>query len=172
LRHQLVIAPAVSVTDQAAFSLAAKDSTMNAPAELSKTPNNELLRLSTDLVASYLANNSVSATTLPDIIKSVHDSLAKLGDVKPEPVPVEKARPAVPISKSVQDDYIVCLEDGKKLKMLKRYLRSKFNLSPEEYRRKWGLPNDYPMVAPAYANRRSEFAKQIGLGRGVRRRKD
>ena len=77
----------------------------------------------------------------------------------------------VPIAKSIQDDYIVCLEDGKRLKMLKRYLRSKYNLSPDEYRRKWGLSSDYPMVAPAYANRRSEFAKQIGLGRGVRRQK-
>jgi predicted transcriptional regulator len=77
----------------------------------------------------------------------------------------------VPIAKSIQDDFIVCLEDGKRLKMLKRYLRSKYNLSPDEYRRKWGLSSDYPMVAPAYANRRSEFAKQIGLGRGVRRQK-
>jgi len=145
---------------------------MNAPAELSKSPNNELLRLSTDLVASYLANNAVSAGNVPEIIKSVHESLANLGRPTTEPAQVEKARPAVPISKSVQEDYIVCLEDGKRLKMLKRYLRSKFNLSPDEYRRKWGLPNDYPMVAPAYANRRSEFAKQIGLGRGVRRRKD
>jgi predicted transcriptional regulator len=77
----------------------------------------------------------------------------------------------VPISRSVQHDYIVCLEDGKQLKMLKRYLRSRFDLSPEEYRRKWGLPPDYPMVAPAYAARRSAFAKEIGLGRGVRRRR-
>lgn len=145
---------------------------MNAPAELSKKPNSDLLRLSTDVVASYLANNSVSAVNVPEIIRSVHELLAKLGESKPDPAPTEKLRPAVPISKSVQEDYIVCLDDGKKLKMLKRYLRSKFNLSPEEYRRKWGLPNDYPIVAPAYANRRSEFAKQIGLGRGVRRRKD
>jgi len=82
----------------------------------------------------------------------------------------QRQRPAVPISRSVQHDYIVCLEDGKKLKMLKRYLRSRYDMSPEDYRRKWGLPPDYPMVAPAYAERRSAFAKKIGLGRGVRRR--
>jgi predicted transcriptional regulator len=100
----------------------------------------------------------------------VHQALASLGEpVAPIAVLAERAKPAVPISKSVQNDFIVCLEDGKKLKMLKRYLRAQYDLSPEEYRRKWGLPPDYPMVAPAYAVRRSEFAKQIGLGRGVRR---
>jgi predicted transcriptional regulator len=100
----------------------------------------------------------------------VHQALASLGEpIAPTAVLAERAKPAVPISKSVQNDFIVCLEDGKKLKMLKRYLRAQYDLSPEEYRRKWGLPPDYPMVAPAYAVRRSEFAKQIGLGRGVRR---
>ena len=82
----------------------------------------------------------------------------------------EKQKPAVPVSRSIQNDYLVCLEDGKKLKMLKRYLRSKYDLSPEDYRRKWNLSPDYPMVAPAYAARRSDFAKQIGLGKGVRRK--
>jgi predicted transcriptional regulator len=81
---------------------------------------------------------------------------------------LEKSKPAISIAKSVTDDFIICLEDGKRLKMLKRYLRSNFGLSPEDYRKKWGLPADYPMVAPNYAKRRSEFAKQIGLGRGVR----
>jgi predicted transcriptional regulator len=114
-------------------------------------------------------NNSVSASALPDLIRSVHTSLTSLGRPETVAAPAEKQKPAVPISRSINDDYIVCLEDGKRLKMLKRYLRSRFNLSPDEYRRKWGLPPDYPMVAPAYANRRSEFAKQIGLGRGVRR---
>jgi predicted transcriptional regulator len=87
------------------------------------------------------------------------------------PAPGERQKPAVPVSRSIQDDFIVCLEDGARLKMLKRYLRSRYNMSPEEYRRKWGLPPDYPMVAPAYAQRRSDFARQIGLGKGVRRKR-
>jgi len=127
------------------------------------------LRLSAEVVAAYLMNNTVSAAAIPDLIRSVHSSLAGLERAEPAPAPQERPKPAVPISRSVQNDYIVCLEDGKKLKMLKRYLRSKYNLTPDEYRRRWGLPPDYPMVAPAYASRRSEFAKQIGLGRGVRR---
>ena len=144
---------------------------MTSNTELDELPKQELVRLSTELVASYLSNNAVPATAIPDIIRTVHASLTSLGKAEVTPAPTEKQRPAVPIAKSVQDDYIVCLEDGKRLKMLKRYLRSKYNLSPDEYRRKWGLSSDYPMVAPAYANRRSEFAKQIGLGRGVRRQK-
>jgi predicted transcriptional regulator len=128
----------------------------------------DLLRLSTEVVSSYLVNNSVSPGALPDLIRSVHSSLSNLGQAQPA-APAERQKPAAPISRSVQNDYIICLEDGKRLKMLKRYLRSKYNMSPDEYRRKWGLPPDYPMVAPAYASRRSEFAKQIGLGRGVRR---
>jgi predicted transcriptional regulator len=129
------------------------------------------LRWSADIVAAYVAQATVPAAAIPDLIRSVYDALSNLGQA-PAPVrPVEKQKPAVPISKSVNDDYIVCLEDGKRLKMLKRYLRSRYDLSPEEYRRKWSLPPDYPMVAPAYAARRSDFAKQIGLGRGVRRRK-
>jgi predicted transcriptional regulator len=129
------------------------------------------LRWSADIVAAYLAQNTVSATAIPELIRSVHEALSTLGQA---PVPArstEKQKPAVPISKSINEDYIVCLEDGKRLKMLKRYLRSRYDLSPEEYRRKWSLPPDYPMMAPAYAARRSDFAKQIGLGRGVRRRK-
>jgi predicted transcriptional regulator len=124
-----------------------------------------------EIVASYLANNSVSAALIPDLIRSVHGSLTTLGRPEAPARPTEKQKPAVPIGRSVHEDYIVCLEDGKRLKMLKRYLRSRHNLSPDEYRRKWGLPPDYPMVAPAYATRRSEFAKQIGLGRGVRRQR-
>jgi len=132
--------------------------------------NSDLLRLSADIVASYVSHNNASATSLPEIIRSVHQALTSLGEpAAPAAVTAERAKPAVPISKSIQNDFIVCLEDGKKLKMLKRYLRAQYDLSPEEYRRKWGLPPDYPMVAPAYAVRRSEFAKQIGLGRGVRR---
>jgi predicted transcriptional regulator len=135
-----------------------------------ETSEQDKLRWSADIVAAYVAQNTLSASAIPDLIRSVHDALSNLGSAPP-PRPAEKQKPAVPISKSVHDDYIVCLEDGKRLKMLKRYLRSRFDMSPEEYRRKWGLPPDYPMVAPAYAARRSDFAKQIGLGRGVRRRK-
>jgi predicted transcriptional regulator len=102
-----------------------------------------------------------------ELIGSVHRALVELGN-QPPTAP-ERRKPAVPISRSVQNDHLVCLEDGKKLKMLKRYLRARYDLSPEEYRRRWGLPPDYPMVAPMYAARRSDFAKKIGLGRGVRR---
>lgn len=127
----------------------------------------EVLRMTTDIVASYVANNTISADGLPEIIRQVHGALRELsgGEAKPE----AKAKPAVPVSKSVTDDYIICLEDGKKLKMLKRYLRSQYDMSPDDYRRKWGLPSDYPMVAPAYSRRRSDFAKEIGLGRGGRK---
>jgi predicted transcriptional regulator len=129
----------------------------------------DMLRLSADVVAAYLSANSVSASAIPDLLRSVHSSFAGLDRPATPAAPAERPKPAVPISRSITDDYVVCLEDGKRLKMLKRYLRSKFGLSPDDYRRRWGLPPDYPMVAPAYASRRSEFAKQIGLGKGVRR---
>ncbi|MCW5723509.1 MAG: MucR family transcriptional regulator [Maricaulaceae bacterium] len=130
--------------------------------------NEELLRMTTDIVASFLTHNSVPQDSIPDLIKSVHGTMADIaGAGKVEP----KAKPAVPVSKSVADDYIVCLEDGKKLKMLKRYLRSQYDMSPDDYRRKWGLPADYPMVAPAYSRKRSQFAKDIGLGRGGKKAK-
>ena len=131
----------------------------------------ELARMSADLVAAYVAHNAVPASQVPDLIRTVHGALTNLERPAPTPTTAEKQKPAVPIGRSVQQDYIVCLEDGAKLKMLKRYLRSRYDLSPEEYRRKWGLPPDYPMVAPAYAARRSDFARQIGLGKGVRRRR-
>ena len=126
--------------------------------------NEELMRMTTDIVASFLTHNSVPAESVPDMIKSVYATMKEISGepAKPEP----KAKPAVPVSRSVSDDYIVCLEDGKKLKMLKRYLRSQYNMSPDDYRRKWNLPSDYPMVAPAYSRKRSQFAKDIGLGRG------
>jgi predicted transcriptional regulator len=132
--------------------------------------NIDILRRSADIIAAYVAQNSLPASAVAPLIQSVHDALKNIGQTPPES-PAERRKPAVPISRSVQDDHIVCLEDGKKLKMLKRYLRSRYDLSPEEYRRRWGLPAEYPMVAPAYAARRSAFAKQIGLGRGVRRHK-
>ncbi len=133
----------------------------------------DLKRLSADVVAAYVAQNTLPANAVADLIRSVHNTFDSLGEEQPAvaPAPAEKRKPAVPVSRSIQDDYIVCLEDGAKLKMLKRYLRSKYDLSPDEYRRKWGLPPDYPMVAPAYAARRSAFAKEIGLGKGVRRKK-
>jgi predicted transcriptional regulator len=128
------------------------------------------MRLGAGIVAAYVSRNQVSAEAVPEIIRTVHQALSQLTGQAPPPQPEERPKPAVPIGRSVQHDYIVCLEDGKKLKMLKRYLRSRFNMSPEDYRRRWGLAPDYPMVAPAYAARRSDFAKKIGLGRGVRRR--
>ena len=130
----------------------------------------EILRLGSEIVAAYVSRNSVTADSIPDLIRTVHHALEGLSR-DPAPVAEERPKPAVSIGRSVQHDFIVCLEDGKKLKMLKRYLRSRYNMSPEEYRKRWGLASDYPMVAPAYAARRSDFAKQIGLGRGVRRRK-
>lgn len=129
----------------------------------------DILACSTEIVAAYVGRNPVGAAALPDLIRTIHASLTGLSQA-PAAALRERQKPAVPISRSVQHDYIVCLEDGAQLKMLKRYLRSRFDLSPEEYRRKWGLPPDYPMVAPAYAERRSDFAKRIGLGKGVRRR--
>lgn len=133
------------------------------------TSDTELLVHVADIVSAYVRRNPVGASALPDLIRTVHRSLNGLNAEVAAPLR-EKQKPAVPVSKSVQPDYIVCLEDGAHLKMLKRYLRSRFGLSPEEYRRKWGLPPEYPMVAPAYAQRRSDFAKQIGLGKGVRGR--
>ncbi len=129
----------------------------------------EILQMSTGVVAAFVSRNALPVDALPDLIRSVHqaiEGLSRDGDA----VPAERPKPAVAIGRSVQQDFIVCLEDGKKLKMLKRYLRSRYNLSPDDYRRRWGLAPDYPMVAPAYAARRSDFAKKIGLGRGVRRK--
>jgi predicted transcriptional regulator len=131
----------------------------------------EIMRLGAGIVAAYVSRNQISADAVPDVIRTVHQALTQLAGAGAPQQPEERPKPAVPIGRSVQHDYIVCLEDGKKLKMLKRYLRSRYNMSPDEYRRRWGLAPDYPMVAPAYAARRSDFAKKIGLGRGVRRRK-
>lgn len=124
----------------------------------------ELLRMTTDVVASYLSHNSMPADNVPELIRSVHTTMKEVSGI--ELKQEAKSKPAVPVAKSISDDYIICLEDGKKLKMLKRYLRSQYNMSPDDYRRKWNLPSDYPMVAPAYSRKRSQFAKDIGLGRG------
>lgn len=124
----------------------------------------DILKLTTEIVAAYVSNNPVPASEVPSMIKSIHGTLSGLGGAAQNDIQTSQ-KPAVAVKRSVTPDYIVCLEDGKKLKMLKRYLRSNYNLTPEEYRAKWGLPADYPMVAPNYAAQRSEFAKKIGLGR-------
>ena len=130
----------------------------------------ELLRMTSDVVAAYVRNNPLQTTELSSVIQTVHSSLAALNGTGAE-AKAEPAKPAVSIRRSVTPDYIVCLEDGKKLKMLKRHLRTTYDMSPEEYRAKWGLPADYPMVAPNYAKQRSAFAKKIGLGRGTKARR-
>jgi len=135
-------------------------------AESGTVKPDDLLKLTSDIVAAYVSNNPVPASEVPSMIKSVHGTLGNLtGAASSDSMTSQK--PAVPVKKSVMPDYIVCLEDGKRLKMLKRYLRSNYNMTPEDYRSKWGLPVDYPMVAPNYAAQRSEFAKKIGLGRNA-----
>ena len=122
-----------------------------------------LITLTSDIVAAHVSNNDVAVTDVPALITNVYTALANLGET---PVVEEaKPQPAVAVRNSVKPDYIVCLEDGKKLKMLKRYLRTNYDMSPEEYRARWGLPADYPMVAPNYAEKRRDLAKKIGLGR-------
>jgi predicted transcriptional regulator len=130
---------------------------------VSEELTNELLSLTADIVAAHVANNNVSTSEVPQLIAQVHAALTGLTEPKKAEEP--ELQPAVPVRSSVKHDYIVCLEDGKKLKMLKRYLRTNYNMTPEEYRTKWKLPRDYPMVAPAYAEQRRGLAKQIGLGR-------
>jgi len=126
-----------------------------------KMENTEALELTTEIVASYVSNNSVSIGDLPTVILEVYKTLTGLGTQAAQP---ERPKPAVAIKKSVTPDFIICLEDGKQLKMLKRHLKTAYNMSPEEYRERWGLPADYPMVAPNYAKHRSALAKKIGLG--------
>lgn len=125
--------------------------------------NKEMLTLSAMVVAAYVQHNSLPLTDLSDLIASTHTALTGLGK-EPEPPPAEKAAPAVPIRKSITPDWIICLEDGKKFKSLRRHLRAAYNMTPEQYRAKWGLPADYPMVAPNYAEARSALAKNMGLG--------
>lgn len=139
---------------------------MSHPLEGHAARSDELLKLVSDIVAAYVSNNPLPVSELPAMIKSVHTTLGTLSGVAVSDV-LTSQKPAVPVKKSVTNEFIICLEDGKKLKMLKRYLRSNYNLTPEEYRAKWGLPADYPMVAPNYAAQRSEFAKKIGLGKNA-----
>ncbi len=124
----------------------------------------ELLRMTSDVVAAYVRNNPLQTAELSHVIQAVHSSLSALNN--DEDGAAEPQKPAVSVRRSITPDFIVCLEDGKKLKMLKRHLRTTFSMSPDDYRAKWNLPSDYPMVAPNYAKQRSAFAKKIGLGRG------
>jgi predicted transcriptional regulator len=130
--------------------------------------DDDILKQVTQIVSAYVSKNDVAAADLPALIKSVH---ATLGGIGGETGPLPGKPPAVPVKKSVTPDFIICLEDGKKLKMLKRYLRARYGLTPDAYRAKWNLPADYPMTAPNYAAKRSAFAKQIGLGKPVRKKK-
>ncbi len=130
---------------------------------MSQDDSNEmLLTLTADIVAAHVSNNSVAVSDIPLLINSVHNALTGISGGEPAGPPQE---PAVPIRTSVKREFIICLEDGKKLKMLKRHLMTHYGMTPEDYRAKWGLPNDYPMVAPAYAEKRRDLAKAIGLGR-------
>ena len=122
----------------------------------------DTIKLATDIVAAYVSNNTMKTDQVPALLREVYAAVSGLASGNP--IYGGSSEPAVPISKSITPDYVICLEDGKKLKMLKRYLRTHYNMSPEDYRRKWSLPADYPMVAPNYAKRRSQFAKDIGLG--------
>lgn len=130
--------------------------------------NAQLLEMTADIVSAYVSNNNVQAVEVPALISSIHAALIQVsnGAVEPEP---EVKDPAVPVRKSITPDFLICLEDGRKFKSLKRHLRTKYNMSPEEYRAKWGLAKDYPMVAPNYAKARSDLAKSMGLGQGGRK---
>lgn len=134
--------------------------------------SNDLLVLTTEIVSSHVANNTVSTSDLPQLIQQVYATLAGIGKASAggHGAMGERPEPAVPIKKSVMPDYIVCLEDGRKLKMLKRHLKTAYDMSPDDYRERWGLPADYPMVAPNYAKQRSSLAKKIGLGTKPRKR--
>ena len=131
--------------------------------------HSELLALTSDIVAAHVSNNAVPGADISGLIETVYATLSTLGGEPPEPV--VELKPAVSIKKSVTDDYLICLEDGKKLKMLKRHIKTAYDLTPEGYRAKWGLPHDYPMVAPNYAKKRQELAKKIGLGRKPKKKK-
>ena len=128
------------------------------------------IELAADIVSAYVSNNSVPSSDLPSLINDVHSALMRVAGGAAE-APVEAPKPAVSVKKSVTPDYIICLEDGKKFKSLKRHLRTQYNMTPEQYREKWGLPADYPMVAPNYAKARSDLAKEMGLGQQRRKRR-
>lgn len=129
----------------------------------------DILSLTADIVSSHVSNNTVAVSDVPPLIESVYNALLRIS--APAPVTEERPEPAVPVRRSVTPEYIICLEDGKKLKMLKRHLKTQYNMSPDDYRERWGLPADYPMVAPNYAEQRRKLAKKIGLGTARRRTK-
>lgn len=132
------------------------------------TESTAFIELATDIISAYVSNNTVAAAELPALINDVHAALQRLS--RNEELPeAEPLKPAVPVKRSVHPDFIICLEDGKKFKSLKRHLRTRYDMTPEQYREKWNLPADYPMVAPNYAAARSELAKQMGLGQQRRR---
>ena len=135
-----------------------------------ETAPQNYIELTADIVSAYVSNNSVSAGDIPGLINQVHSALMRVSG-SPAEAPSEPLKPAVPVKKSITPEYIVCLEDGKKFKSLKRHLRTQYNMTPEQYRDKWALAADYPMVAPNYAAARSQLAKQMGLGQQRRRRK-
>ena len=136
---------------------------------MSEKPNaNELLELTTEIVSAHVGNNSIALGDMPQLIQDVYKTLAIVGTTPAVP---ERPKPVVPIKKSVFPDYVVCLEDGKRLKMLKRHLKTAYNMTPDQYRERWGLPPEYPMVAPNYAKHRSALAKKIGLGTKPRKRR-
>ncbi len=137
---------------------------MNDQSSSASAPEVDLVELSTEIVCAYVSHNAISTADLPRVIADVHMALKGLRSTE-APLLAEELRPAVPVRKSVAPDYIICLEDGKKFKSLKRHLRTHYSLTPEEYREKWGLPADYPMVAPSYSETRSRLAKDNGLGR-------
>lgn len=130
---------------------------------MDETPKSDLMEFTVEIVSSYVSNNTLSADELPKLIAATHQALARVNGPVIE-VERDDTKPAISVKRSVTADYIVCLEDGKKFKSLKRHLRTHYNLSPEQYREKWGLPHDYPMVAPNYAAARSDLAKKMGLG--------
>ena len=130
---------------------------------MDEAPKSDLMEYTVEIVSSYVSNNPVAPEDLPKLIAATHQALSRVGATVPE-IERDDSRPAISVKRSVTADYIVCLEDGKKFKSLKRHLRTHYNLSPEQYREKWGLPHDYPMVAPNYAAARSDLAKKMGLG--------
>jgi predicted transcriptional regulator len=134
------------------------------------TSATQFIALTADIVSAYVSNNTVPASDIPNLINQVHLALLRVSGGQNETQP-EPLKPAISVKKSITPEYIVCLEDGKKFKSLKRHLRTQYNMTPEQYREKWQLPTDYPMVAPNYAAARSQLAKQMGLGQQRRRRK-
>lgn len=122
----------------------------------------DIMECASDIVSAYVSNNPIQSAELPDLIREIHATLTTLGSSNGA---AHTPEPAIPVKKSITDDFLICLEDGKKFKSLKRHLRSKYGMSPEEYREKWNLPYDYPMVAPSYARKRSALAKEMGLGK-------